>query len=108
MKRRVPYRHSVRDVAVLGVLAVSLLAGPGCDSDGTGGRAASDAGVDAAAGVGGSAGASGAPGVGGRPPIPPATVESCGALAFTFDGGGCSSVCASVRCDCEPFPSTYI
>jgi hypothetical protein len=102
-KRSAPNGYSARAAAALGALTLSLGVGFGCDDAG---RAPSspDAGD---AGVGGSGGTGGA-GSGGRPPIPPATFESCSPLAFTFNGSDCSSACSSVRCECDPFPSSYL
>ncbi|HKU42754.1 MAG TPA: hypothetical protein VJR89_31565, partial [Polyangiales bacterium] len=43
-----------------------------------------------------------------RPAIPTPRVESCSALAPQYAGSGCTRSCASVRCTCKPFPSSYI
>jgi hypothetical protein len=105
----VPHWYSLRAASVVGVLTTPLLVGSGCASDGPAtGAGANDAGVGGNAGAAGSARAAGGSLPARRPPIPPATIESCGVLAFTFDEGDCTSVCASVRCECDPFPSTYI
>jgi hypothetical protein len=98
-------------------LVVCLVGAPGvltigCGSDDDGGNASGDAGADGGASGtdGGASGSSsgGRSGSGGRPAIPPATYEGCSALAPTYDGSDCTSACASVRCDCDPFPASYL
>src|SRR5689334_4127801 len=44
---------------------------------------------------------------GGRPAIPPATYHGCSNLGFEYDGNACTEACSAVKCDCDPFPSSY-
>ncbi|HWO08307.1 MAG TPA: hypothetical protein VNN80_02475, partial [Polyangiaceae bacterium] len=96
-RRRFAFR-SGHPASGLLALAFTLLA---CTGGGSHGRA--DAGSDDAGGpdAGGTAGA------GSRPEIPPASFLGCSALAPTFSGT-CDNGCASVRCECEPFGSSYV
>jgi hypothetical protein len=89
--------------SVLAVALTSLALAGGCSNGGT--AAGADAGVDAGDG-GASNGGSGGSVV--RPPIPPATFTGCSELRPTYAGAGCGSVCGTVRCQCAPFPSSYI
>src|SRR5262245_61726274 len=102
-KPRRPIWGWVRSVIAHPAVAASLVFAGGCSD--SGGHVGADAGD---AGGAGSGGTSGDPASGVRPPIPPAVYESCSALAPTYDGSDCSSVCASMRCDCDPFPASYI
>src|SRR5262245_34368268 len=102
-------------LALLPLLPVLLLGaslGASCSDDGGDGGASGAGG--GSGGSGGSAGSGGAGMAGGggssamRPPIPSPRFESCSALAPVYAGGGCNSVCTSMRCQCDPFPATYI
>src|SRR5688572_18217191 len=85
--------------ALLAGVALALALGASCSDDGGDGSAGAGGGGGSGGSGGGSAGASAV-----RPPIPSARFESCSALAPVYAGGGCSSVCTSMRCQCDPFP----
>ncbi|HKO92962.1 MAG TPA: hypothetical protein VJU61_17525, partial [Polyangiaceae bacterium] len=85
--------------------AVALLLGCSNGSGNLGGADAGDAG--GAGGNGGSAGSGGGASIQ-RPAIPAATFESCSALSPSYAGNGCTGACSNVRCDCDPFPTSYL
>ncbi|HEY3498865.1 MAG TPA: hypothetical protein VGK73_29440, partial [Polyangiaceae bacterium] len=99
-------------------LAVALAFASACSSDegDSGGSGDAGAGGDPGeSGRGGTSGSSGRGGTsgnagrGGRPPIPDAPpLRSCSALAPVYAGAACTSACTSVRCDCDPFPASYL
>src|SRR4051812_19443859 len=98
----------------LGALALCLALGGsaaafGCSGGSSGGGAGGQGGEGGESAESGARGGSTSSGgkSGGRPAIPKATYQGCSGLGFVYAGGGCTAACQPVRCDCDPFPTSY-
>src|SRR5690606_40880223 len=105
-----PYSLAWPSIFLIGCLSCG-----GGDGGGASGGDGGSGGTAASGGSGGSAstssggGSGGGAGTGGRPAIPPPPLPaSCSSLDMSYDGGDCSTACSNVRCECDPFPASYL